>query len=113
MNTEFIEFISQLRQWENLNFPSSQSRILFDILIQIEKYRINGKVLSIKEVENILPYSSRGIRYAIQQLVREDWCVINTTTKDRRVKILVGTKKLKDKFLEFKSYIFTINNFSK
>jgi hypothetical protein len=104
--TNFAEFLWRTREWEYANFPTSQSRILFDILVLVEMYDASNKNLSIKELQSILPYSARGIRYAVEELVNRRYCQLTIAYPDRRVKSLRSTEKLKNLFIAYEKYIF-------
>ena len=92
--SHFVDFIWQIRKWESEHFPLSQGRILFDALIYIKIHDQLNKKLTVKELQFSLPYSARGIRYALEKLISEGWCEIKTSTDDRRLKYISGTEKL-------------------
>jgi hypothetical protein len=101
----FAEFLWQARKWEYANFPSSQSRILFDILLLVEAYDIKNKNLSIKELQSLLPYSDRGVRYAVKNLIETEYCTLDTSCNDKRVRSLKSTNKLKILFDSYENFV--------
>ncbi len=83
---------------------------MFDVLLIVEIYRNRNHELSVKELQTTLNYSERGIKYALDQLVEQQWIEILSTNSDRRLRLVAGTIKTRELFSRFMNHFNSEEN---
>jgi len=101
----FGELLWSIRTWEHANLPLRGRATAIDVLLVSAMYQGEGKPLSIKELEAILPHSPRGLRYALESLLTADLCVVLSSEADRRVRLVVPTANGVNVLDEYASFI--------
>jgi len=100
-NTKLLDFsksVIAIRYWEEKNLPLSQSRIAFDLLLLIANCHYSDTKLTLKNLFNSLNYSERGVRYVLEQFIRNEWCEVVGSSIDKRSRNVVASKKLTSAF---------------
>jgi len=95
---DFSQSVMNIRFWEEKNLPLSQSRIAFDLLLFIANCHYSETHLTLKYLFNSLNYSERGVRYVLDQFVKNGWCNLVDSSSDKRFRHVVASEKLTNAF---------------
>ncbi len=103
----FSAALLRLRDWERSNFPNRGHRITFDIVISVASHESSSKKLTLKELQSMLPYSPRTIKYEVSRLIEEGWFQLERSLSDRRSKYVSVSLKLKKLLLIYKENFYS------
>lgn len=104
----FSSCVINILKWEEKNLPLSQSRISFDLFILIARSYEGQQPYTLKEIFNSLNYSQRGVRYVLDQMINQGWCILIENDLDKRFKFVVGTDLMGSKLLEYKMMVMSM-----
>jgi hypothetical protein len=104
----FSSCLIKIREWEEKNLPLSQSRISFDLFLLIACSYEGQQPYTLKEIFNSLNYSQRGVRYVLDQMINQGWCILIENDLDKRFKFVVGTDLMGSKLLEYKMMVMSM-----
>lgn len=104
----FSSCVINIRKWEEKNLPLSQSRISFDLFILIARSYEGQQPYTLKKIFNSLNYSQRGVRYVLDQMINQGWCILIENDLDKRFKFVVGTDLMGSKLLEYKMMVMSM-----
>jgi len=85
-----------VREWEKLNFPSSQSILAYEIFLLIAHHTVCEKPLTLHQLFYSVEYSETGIRKQLSTLIEDGWCCLVGGHQDKRLKHVVAQKKMID-----------------
>ena len=104
-----INFLKAVHQEVTNTLPVGGSRICYFIILVIMEFDLQKKPLRLKELFSSLGmYSIMGLRYHLDELVRNEWVKLKPCEKDRRVKMVIPTPALREKFSRFTSKVDSI-----
>jgi hypothetical protein len=104
----FSARLLKIRKWEEKNLPLSQSRIAFDLFILIAFSYEANQPYTLKELFNSLNYSQRGVRYVLDEMIDNGWCLLVENGHDKRFKFVIGTDLMESKLLEYRSMVLSL-----
>lgn len=104
----FSSCLIKIREWEKENLSLSQSRISFDLFILIAHSYEVQQPYTLKEIFNSLNYSQRGVRYVLDQMINQGWCLLAENDLDKRFKFVVGTDLMGSKLQEYKMMVMSM-----
>lgn len=88
------ENIIKVRNWEKENLPIEQSSLALDLFMVIAYNTLKGKPLTLKQLFHSIDFSEAGIRKHLKRLLTEDWCKLESTEHDRRLRHVVAQPKM-------------------
>lgn len=88
------ENIIKVRNWEKENLPIEQSALALDLFMVIAYNTVKGKPLTLKQLFHSINFSEAGIRKHLKRLLSEDWCKLEGTELDRRLRHVVAQPKM-------------------
>ena len=88
------ENIIKVRNWEKENLPIEQSSLALDLFMVIAYNTLKGKPLTLKQLFHSIDFSEAGIRKHLKRLLTEDWCKLEGTEHDRRLRHVVAQPKM-------------------
>jgi hypothetical protein len=83
-----------VREWEKLNFPSSQSILAYEIFVLIVHHTVCEKPLTLHQLFYSVDYSETGIRKQLMTLIDDGWCCLVGGHQDKRLKHVVAKEKM-------------------
>ncbi len=83
-----------VRAWEKLNLPSSQSTLSHEIFWLIAHHNMIQQPLSLKQLFLSIGYSETAIRLQLNNLIEQRYCSLVIDTKDKRLKHVVAGEKM-------------------
>lgn len=95
-HAEIFRFISRVRDWERNNLPYAKNKANYDLALAIMDGHINGRPVSIKDLQCTLYCSHRNTRYIIDEFILSGLISIEDDCRDKRRKIVKITKEFEE-----------------
>ena len=89
-----VEKVLKVRDWENVNLPIEQSALAMDLFLVIAYNSLSGKPLTLKLLFHSIAFSEAGIRKHLRRLLSNNWCALEGTERDKRLRHVVAQPKM-------------------
>jgi hypothetical protein len=84
----------KVRDWEKNNLPIEQSALALDLFLVISYNTLKGKPLTLKLLFHSIDFSEAGIRKHLKRLLADEWCSLEGTEHDKRLRHVVAQPKM-------------------
>jgi hypothetical protein len=84
----------KVRDWEKANLPIEQSALAMDLFLVIAYNTLRGKPLTLKLLFNSIDFSEAGIRKHLRRMLSDNWCSLEGTEHDKRLRYVVAQPKM-------------------
>lgn len=89
-----VDNIIKVHSWERNHLPIEQSALALDLFVVIAYNSLIGKPLTLKQLFYSIEFSEAGIRKHLKRLLSEDWCKLEGTKHDKRLRHVVAQPKM-------------------
>ena len=83
-----------IKDWEKTNLPSTDSSLSHHIFLLIAHNSLSGTHLTLNQLYFSINYSVTGIRKQLFRLIKNEWCYLEASNIDKRVKFIVASDKM-------------------
>ena len=83
-----------IKDWEKTNLPSTDSGLSHHIFLLIAHHSLSGNHLTLNQLYFSINYSVTGIRKQLFRLIKNEWCYLEASNIDKRVKFIVASEKM-------------------
>jgi hypothetical protein len=83
-----------IKDWEKTNLPSTDSGLSHHIFLLIAHHSLSGTHLTLNQLYFSINYSVTGIRKQLFRLIKNEWCYLEASNVDKRVKFIVASEKM-------------------
>ena len=83
-----------IKDWEKTNLPSTDSGLSHHIFLLIAHHSLSGNHLTLNQLYFSINYSVTGIRKQLFRLIKNEWCYLEASNVDKRVKFIVASEKM-------------------
>ena len=90
-SSDDVDFVHQLRTALSPALPYGPTLIPLDIMVAVIQACRDARPMTMKRLCEALPYSVTGIRYNLNQLIKDGWLSKARHQEDRRVVHLMPT----------------------
>jgi len=78
----------------NAILPIEQSALAMDLFLVIAYNTLRGKPLTLKLLFNSIDFSEAGIRKHLRRMLSDNWCSLEGTEHDKRLRYVVAQPKM-------------------
>jgi len=90
----FTASLLAIKDWEKNNLPSTDSGLSHHIFLLIAHHSLSGNHLTLNQLYFSINYSVTGIRKQLFRLIKNEWCYLEASNIDKRVKFIVASEKM-------------------